>query len=936
MNKIILRFLPALCFAGWFGSSAAQTAIVFDYTGEVELYVVPSCVAQIEVMLEGAEGGGSNGGSGSTVSGIIDVVEGQVLEIRVGGQGGCPGAGFNGGGAGGGANNNGNAGCGGGGASDIRVAPYQLNDRVTSAAGGGGTGGGTTDAEAGISGCANGEDGDSPFGQGGSGATANNGGNGGPPWINAGNNGMSGELGTGGDGAIDPCYNVGPGGGGGGGKFGGGGGGSDCFASGTLGGGGGGGGSSLTPAGFTCVGGNVSGDGTITLTPLGGIGMTIEPLNPQYCEGDSLFLNLAGADNYEWLEADGLSTLDGPDVWVNPDTTTIYSVIASTEECLDTIDVTVTVVPYPVLTVDPIYATSCNDPVELFATGAFQLAWTPTETLSNGFGPFTTATPTETTTYTVTGTNQGCSSSETVTIAYQLEVESTEYFCEGEGYSLPDGSEVAEEGVYIANYFSIEGCDSIVTVNLFEQSTYDFQMPVQLCAGETFTLPDGTSIDEPGTYPVVMETALAQCDSSITTVVSILQPFETQNTLALCEGEPVVLGDGTVVTEEGVYVAVLASETNGCDSTVTSTVIFQPNYNIAVSLDECDDGSYLFPDGTLPTISGIFGFDLQTTLGCDSSVTIDLTLNPAYTINYDDDVCAGEVYVLPDGTNVDASGSYTSNLVSSLGCDSIVTVGLVVNPLPDVSSGANESYCVYDGNIEVFPSPTGGFLTGDLLDGTTLVHDGAEPGDYLLSYTIEDANGCSNTDAVNYTLAAPIDPSFTFQMICNELSLVSTTIDPDESFDYEWFLDGDLVALFAESFYFFDQTGTFDLGLNVTDEYGCTFNTTSQALLQNALDLTGFFVPNVISPNGDGYNQKFIIPNAVSSCLNYTVSIFNRWGQLVYTMTPLSSAFEGQDEKGNELPDGSYFYIMEIQEYPCKDTPELQEFCTGTIAIFRD
>jgi hypothetical protein len=53
-------------------------------------------------------------------------------------------------------------------------------------------------------------------------------------------------------------------------------------------------------------------------------------------------------------------------------------------------------------------------------------------------------------------------------------------------------------------------------------------------------------------------------------------------------------------------------------------------------------------------------------------------------------------------------------------------------------------------------------------------------------------------------------------------------------------------------------------------------------------------------------------------------------------MTPLSSAFEGRDEKGNELPDGSYFYIMEIQEYPCKETPELQEFCTGTIAIFRD
>lgn len=913
-----------------------QTPIVFEYTGEVETYVVPSCVAQIEVTLQGAEGGGPNGGSGSTITGIIDVVEGQVLEIRVGGEGDCPGAGFNGGGSGGSANNNSNAGCGGGGASDVRSAPYQLDDRIASAAGGGGMGGGNTDAEAGVSGCASGGDGDSPFGQGGGGATANNGGAGGPPWIGSGNNGTPGNLGNGGNGAIDPCYNVGPGGGGGGGKYGGGGGGSDCFASGTLGGGGGGGGSSLTPTGFTCTGGNVSGNGSITIVPLGGIGMTIEPLNPQYCEGDSLFLNLAGADNYEWLEADGLSTFEGPDVWVSPDTTTIYSVIASNEECLDTVEVTVTVVPYPVLTVDPVYATSCNEPIQLFATGAFQLAWTPVETLSNGYGPFTTATPTETTTYTVTGTNQGCSSTETITIAYQLEVESTEYFCEGGSYSLPDGTDVEEEGTYIANYVSTEGCDSIVTVNLIEQSTYDFQMPVQLCAGETFTLPDGTIINEPGTYPVTMETALAQCDSAITTVVAILQPFETQTTLALCEGEPVELGDGTIVTEEGVYVTVLTSLTNGCDSTVTSNVIYQPNYDVAVSLEECDDGSYLFPDGTLPTNSGVFGFELQTLLGCDSSVTIDLTLNPAYNINYPDESCAGDGYQLPDGSNVDATGLYTSNLTSSLGCDSIITVNLVVNPLPEVLSGANASYCPYDGDIVLFPSPEGGELTGDLLDGTTLIHAGAEPGDYLVSYTIVDGNGCSNTDAVNYTLADPIPPSFTFEMICNELALVSTTNDPNESFEYAWYLNDELVALFAESSYFFDQTGTFQLGLTVTDEYGCSYNQTDEVLLQNALDLSGFFVPNVISPNGDDYNQKFIIPSAVSSCLNYTVTIFNRWGQLVYTMTPQSAAFQGLDENGNELPEGSYFYIMEILEYPCAETPDLQEFCTGTIAIFRN
>ena len=918
------------------GAAAAQTPVNFDYTGEVELYVVPGCVSQLEITLEGAAGGGPNSGDGSTVTGILDVVEGQVLEIRVGGQGGCPSAGYNGGG-GGGAAGGANAGCGGGGASDIRIGGSSLADRVAVAAGGGGMGGGNTDATAGNGGCNSGDPGESPFGQGGGGAAQNSGGGGGPPWIGSGNNGSSGSLGNGGAGATDPCYNVGPGGGGGGGYYGGGGGGSDCFSSGTLGGGGGGGGSSRTPAGFTCTAGNSSGNGSIVITPIGGVGMVVEPTTPQFCEGDSMFLTLSGADNYDWFEADGLTIIDGPNVMVNPLETTVYSVIASNEECIDTVDVTVTVIPYPFITVDPEYITTCNEPVSLSATGAFQLQWLPNESLvGNGYGPFQTANPTETTVYTVIGTNSGCSSEATVTVAYQLEVESTEYYCEGGSYSLPDGSEVFEEGTYIAEYVSLEGCDSIVTVNLLEQSTYSFQMPVQLCAGETFTLPNGTVIDEPGTFPVVLQTAQAQCDSVITTVVSMLQPFETQNTLALCEGEPVTLGDGTVISEEGVYTVVLSSQTNGCDSTVTSNVIFQPNYDLAVNLSECDDGSYLFPDGTLPTSSGVFNFDLQTTLGCDSSVTIDLTLNPAYDLSYAAAICAGETYSMPDGAAISAPGPYTSVLQTAAGCDSSITVQLTVNPLPDVSSGAEDSYCIYDGDIELSPTPAGGTLNGDLLDAFTLQHEGASPGEYEVSYSITDANGCTNTDLVNYTLATPITPSFDFELVCNELELISTVDDPNEIYAYEWFLENELVAIYANPTYFFDQTGSFQMGLTVTDEYGCSYATSQEVYLQNALNLDGFFVPNVFTPNGDNYNDAFIIPSAVSACLNYNVDIFNRWGQLIYTMTPLTAAFAGKDEAGNVLPEGVYYYTMEILEYPCSETPQLQPFCSGTISLFRN
>jgi gliding motility-associated-like protein len=915
-------------------SGVGQNTLTFTYTGEVETYTVPTCVSQLNVVLEGAAGGGGTSGGGATVSGLIDVYEGQVIEIRVGNTGGCPNGGYNGGGTGGVANTSANGGCGGGGASDIRFAPYDLADRVVVAGGGGGMGGGNTDAFGGNGACETGGLGESPFGDGGSGGTSFAGGNGGPPWIASGNSGNNGFIGVGGTGAIDPCYNVGPGGGGGGGYYGGGGGGSDCYSSGVLGGGGGGGGSSLIPNGFTCVEGNVNGAGSVSITPMGGLAMQVSPADPSFCEGDSLYLTIAGADTYEWLSLDGFT---GSEMWLSPDVTTVYSVVGVAEECTDTMDIEVVVSPHPELTLNSSAANSCNDePVTLSVTGAYQYVWSPEESLSNSTGAFTTATPFETTTYTVTGTLDGCSSDTSITIYYQIDTESTEYFCENDYYEMPDGTTVSEEGIYEAQFVSVAGCDSIVTLNLLEQPIYDIQSPIDLCAGDTFILPDGTEIMSPGTYPVYLQTTNAQCDSAITTVVSVIQLSTVELSVGLCEGESVTLADETIVSEEGIYTVVLSSLVNGCDSTIITEVSVAPNYDIDLDLDECDDGSYLFPDGTLPTTSGIFDFFLQTELGCDSIITIDLQLNSAYDLIMNAEICEGEAFEMPDGTDVSTAGDYVSVLQTNAGCDSVITVQLVVQPLTEISLGADDSYCMYDGNITLNPGPADGTLTGDLLNGNILEHEGASPGNYEVSYSFTDNNGCTNIEVQEYVLAAPIEPSFNFYMECNELALESTTSDPMEDHEYMWYLNNETIAIFAQPTFFFDQTGTFDLGLTVTDIYGCSYSITESVLLENILDLTGFFVPNVMTPNDDNYNDRFELPEAFAECIHYTIDIYTRWGQLIYTMTQDTPSFSGRSQDGTELPDGVYFYKLEIEDYPCMETPDLNQWCTGKLSIFKD
>ncbi len=251
----------------------------FNFTGNLQEWVVPQGVTEITVDLFGARGAsgsgsaGGSGGFGAAISGTLSVEPGETLHIAVGGQNG-----FNGGGSAG----NGNAGNGGG-ASDIRIGGNALANRIVVAAGGGGGGAeGCVTAYAGGSG---GNAGGAP-GQDGTNWSSNLGGgfggqlaSGGAPGI-----GCSSSLGTagsangaGGNGTTIGCSQSIPGGGGGGGGFvngGGGGGGSSrpntghCKGSNKGGGGGGAGGSNLISNlnEVITVAANHTGNGRVVIT----------------------------------------------------------------------------------------------------------------------------------------------------------------------------------------------------------------------------------------------------------------------------------------------------------------------------------------------------------------------------------------------------------------------------------------------------------------------------------------------------------------------------------------------------------------------------------------------------------------------------------------------------------------------------------------------
>lgn len=77
-----------------------------------------------------------------------------------------------------------------------------------------------------------------------------------------------------------------------------------------------------------------------------------------------------------------------------------------------------------------------------------------------------------------------------------------------------------------------------------------------------------------------------------------------------------------------------------------------------------------------------------------------------------------------------------------------------------------------------------------------------------------------------------------------------------------------------------------------------------------ALEIDNFSVPNIITPNGDGMNDVFLIDDIFNDCVPYTIDFLNRWGQVIYTMTSNDNAFAGLDKNGVAMSEGVYFYLF--------------------------
>lgn len=230
------------------------------------------------------------------------------------------------------------------------------------------------------------------------------------------------------------------------------------------------------------------------------------------------------------------------------------------------------------------------------------------------------------------------------------------------------------EGVLQTAY----GCDSLVVLHLFVPET-QFNQQLTICDTETPYAFGELSLTESGVYVQTFQGSL--CDSTVTLDLTVL-PTRTETSKTICEGESFSIGTESFSTQGDHEVTL--KNVLGCDSTIVLHLTVQSTEGSTYTGYVCQGGTYYDDNFPALTEAGTYDRTLISSLGCDSIVHLNLVVLEPQTSSIQETICNGDIYRF-DGKDLVSEGDYTGRFTSALGCDSVVTLHLTVLPTPEVS-----------------------------------------------------------------------------------------------------------------------------------------------------------------------------------------------------------------------------------------------------------
>ena len=296
---------------------------------------------------------------------------------------------------------------------------------------------------------------------------------------------------------------------------------------------------------------------------------------------------------------------------------------------------------------------------------------------------------------------------------------------------------------------NIAGCDSVITLDL--TINYSNTGTDVITACDSYTWVDGNTYTSSNNTATWTETNAAGCDSLVTLDLTINNSSSSTDIVTACDSYSWV--DGNTYTASNNSATWIETNAAGCDSVVTLDLTINNSSSSTDIITACD--SYTWLDGNNYTASNNTAtYTTTNAAGCDSVVTLDLTIN--YSNTGGDVITACDSYTWLDGNTYTASNNIaTYTIPNATGCDSIVTLDLTINSSntgTDVIT-ACDSYTWADGNTYTISNNTA-------------------------TYTATNADGCDSVVTLNLTIV-PL-PN-------NSVTQTGATLTADQGgASYEW------------------------------------------------------------------------------------------------------------------------------------------------------
>lgn len=350
---------------------------------------------------------------------------------------------------------------------------------------------------------------------------------------------------------------------------------------------------------------------------------------------------------------------------------------------------------------------------------------------------------------------------------------------------------------------------------------------------------------------------------------------------------------GPADTAAGFVTLVLTSTNNGgClpqTDTVNITLMPAPNPDFGF-IEVCDGESMSFSD--LSTSSGtITAWEWDFGDGIGTSTAPE----PSY------------IYGAP--------GSYDVSLIvtSNNGCMDTITQTVNVHYLPDVGFWAdgiclnagtqfNDTTGVQDGSAVSWDWDFGDGMGADTNQNPMYTYGAA--GTYNVTLTVTSNWGCVDSSTVPINVIPGPDAAFTANPssanIFENVSFTDQSAPPPPEIN-SWYWDfGDTLGTSTNQnpSYSYDEAGTYNVMLVVTDTNGCMDTTYRDVIIFLPPN-----VPNAFTPNGDGINDILYILGGPFKELDY--KIYNNWGEVIFESTDQSIGWDGTYEEIDQ-PIGVY------------------------------